>query len=170
MSATSVRRPLPALAFLLALTVLTAIVWWRVLHRPDGTKTVTAPTVVHPITCTPGGKPLTLPKPATVSVSVLNGAGRDQLASQVTALLKARGFRVGAPGDAPSHLSGVGQIQFGTAGKPGATLLSYYVPGASMVAEGRADAAITLVVGTGYHALATQAAVTKSIAGAKKPC
>jgi hypothetical protein len=170
MSASSVRRPLPALAFLLALTVLTSIVWWRVLHRPDGAKTATGPTVVQPITCTPGGKALTLPKPATVTVAVLNGAGRDQLATQVTGLLKARGFRVGTPGDAPSHLTGIGQIQFGVAGKSGATLLSYYLPGAAMVAERRADSAITLVVGTGYHALAAPAAVTKSIAGAKKPC
>ena len=88
----------------------------------------------------------------------------------MTALLKARGFRVGAPSDAPSHLTGIGQIQFGAAGRAAATLLSYYVPGATMVAESRSGTALTLVVGTGYHALATPAAVAKSIAGAKKPC
>ena len=29
----SARRPLPALAFLLALSLLTALVWWRVIHE-----------------------------------------------------------------------------------------------------------------------------------------
>jgi len=171
MSASSARRPLPALAFLLALTVLTAIVWWRVLHRPDGAATTGAgPTIVQPSSCSPAGKAVTLPKPATITVSVLNGTDRYQLATQVTALLKARGFRVGTPGDAPSHLAGVGQIQFGAAGRAAATLLSYYVPGAAMVAESRSGTALTLVVGAGYHALATPTSVAKSVAGAKKPC
>ncbi|HJQ00291.1 MAG TPA: LytR C-terminal domain-containing protein [Jatrophihabitans sp.] len=171
MSASSGRRPLPALAFLLALTILTAIVWWRVLHRPDGSATTShGPTIVQPSICAPAGKPLTLPKPATITVTVLNGTQRYQLATQVTALLKARGFRVGTPNDAPSQLTGIGEIQFGPAGRTAATLLSYYLPGATMVAESRSGTALTLVLGAGYHALATPAAVTKSIAGAKKPC
>lgn len=171
MSTSTARRPLPALAFLLALTVLTAIVWWRVLHRPDGSSNNTAsgPSTVQP-TCSPVGTKVTLPKPAAVTVTVLNGAGRNQLASQVTAQLKARGFKTGTPNDAPSPLSSIGQIQYGKAGKNGATLLGYYVPGAALVAESRSDAAVTLVLGAAYHALATPAAVTKSLASAAKPC
>ena len=170
MSTSTARRPLPALAFLLALTVLTAIVWWRVLHRPDGTSTTASgPAIVQP-TCSPVGKTLTLPKPATVTVTVLNGSARYHLATEVTTLLKARGFKTGTPNDAPSQLSGIGQIQYGKAGKNGATLLGYYLPGAALVAESRSDAAITLVLGAAYHALATPAAVTKSLASAQKPC
>lgn len=170
MSATSARRPLPALAFLLILTILTGIVWWRVLHRNDDSTTGTKPVVVQPIKCTPGAGAITLPKPAAVSVNVINGAGRDQLATQVSTQLKSRGFAVGKPDTAASTLPGTGQIQFGTAGKAGATLLSYYLPGATMVAQNRGDAAITLLLGTGYKALASQTIVTRSVTSAKKPC
>lgn len=169
MSATTTRRPLPALVFLLVLTVLTAVVWWRVLHRPDSSS-ATSPVSTSPITCTPGAKTIALPKPAAVTVTVLNGANRNQLASQVTALLKARGFTVGKPLDAPSQFSGTGQIQFGSTGRAGATLLSYYLPGASMVADKRLGTAVTLVLGSGYQALASAADVSKAVANAKKPC
>jgi hypothetical protein len=170
MSTSTARRPLPALAFLLALTVLTAIVWWRVLHRPDGSSTTASgPSTVQP-TCSPVGQKVTLPKPAAVSVTVLNGSNRYHLATEVSTLLKARGFKTGAPSDAPSQLAGIGQIQYGKAGKNGATLLGYYLPGAALVAESRSDAAITLVLGAAYHTLATPAAVTKSLASAAKPC
>jgi hypothetical protein len=170
MSTSTARRPLPALAFLLALTVLTAIVWWRVLHRPSGASTTgTGPAVVQP-TCSPAGKKVSLPKPAAVTVTVLNGSNRYHLATEVTTLLKARGFKTGTANDAPSQLSGIGQIQYGKAGKNNAALLGYYLPGAALVAESRSDAAVTLVLGAAYHALATPAAVTKSLASASKPC
>src|SRR6185437_472018 len=171
MSSSTARRPLPALAFLLALTVLTAIVWWRVLHRPNGTgsNTASGPTTVQP-TCSAVGQKVNLPKPGAVTVTVLNGSNRYHLATEVTTLLKARGFKTGTPNDAPSQLSGIGQIQYGKAGKAGATLLGYYLPGAALVAESRSDAAVTLVLGAAYHALATPAAVTKSLASAAKPC
>src|SRR3982750_2962517 len=35
MASTLLRRPLPALIALFALLLLTALVWWRVLHRAD---------------------------------------------------------------------------------------------------------------------------------------
>src|SRR5690242_9943957 len=133
MSSSTARRPLPALAFLLALTVLTAIVWWRVLHRPSGGSSPHAgATTVQP-TCSPAGQKVTLPKPGAVTVTVLNGSNRYHLATEVTTLLKSRGFKTGTPNDAPSQLSGIGQIQYGKAGKNGATLLGYYLPGAALV-------------------------------------
>ncbi len=169
MSAMTTRRPLPALVFLLVLTVLTAIVWWRVLHRPTSASKATDPVIVQPSQCAPGSKPVTLPKPAAVQVVVLNGAGRDKLATQVSTQLHGRGFAVGTPTDAGA-LTGVGEIQFGTAGKAGATLLSYYLPGAKLVAEKRTDAAIKLVLGSGFKALAAPTTVNKSIAESKKLC
>jgi membrane protein implicated in regulation of membrane protease activity len=39
MAAAGARRPIPALIFLLLLALLTAIVWWRVLHRAEQTST-----------------------------------------------------------------------------------------------------------------------------------
>ncbi|HEU5268953.1 MAG TPA: LytR C-terminal domain-containing protein [Jatrophihabitans sp.] len=158
--------------FLLVLSVLTAIVWWRVLHRPtaSSTTTTTPSVTAAPLTCTPGGKAIRLPAPQTVLVVVLNGANRNQLATQVTAQLKARGFRTGKPDDAPSPMSGTAEIQFSTASRAAATLLSYYVPGARLVASSPAGSPLTLVLGTGFHALAPQAAVKQSVASAGKPC
>ena len=43
MATSTARRPLPALAFLLALSLLTALVWWRVLHRSDSAKAAAPP-------------------------------------------------------------------------------------------------------------------------------
>lgn len=172
MPVSTARRPLPALVFLLVLSVLTGIVWWRVLHRPTASST-TAPTpsiTAAPLTCTPGGKAIRLPAPKTVLVVVLNGANRDQLATQVTAQLKARGFRTGKPDDAPSTLSGIAEIQFSTASRAAATLLSYYIPGSRLVASSPAGSPLTLVLGTGFHSLAPQATVNRSVAGAGKPC
>ncbi|HLY33447.1 MAG TPA: hypothetical protein VKQ07_02840, partial [Jatrophihabitantaceae bacterium] len=59
------RRPLPALICLAALTLLTALVWWRVLHRDSGSAKA-APT------CTPTATAQILPKPSAVTLSVLN--------------------------------------------------------------------------------------------------
>jgi hypothetical protein len=162
---------LPALAFLLVLSVLTAIVWWRVLHRPDASSGTAAPPVsAAPLTCTHGAPAVRLPAPSAVTVVVLNGANRDQLASQVTTQLKARGFRTGNPSNAPSILSGTAQIEFSTAGRAGATLLSYYIPGSRLVAGGASGSSVTLVLGTGFRGLAPQATVNKAVAKANKPC
>ena len=56
----TVRRPLPALIALLALTLLTALVWWRVLHRGGSS---------HPeFLCDRGPRWSLLPQPASVSL------------------------------------------------------------------------------------------------------
>jgi LytR cell envelope-related transcriptional attenuator len=171
MAVSSTRRPLPALVFLLVLSVLTAIVWWRVLHRPDASSSAASPpSTAAPLTCTPGSRAVRLPAPNTVLVVVLNGANRDQLATQVTAQLKARGFRTGTPGNAPSILSGTAEIQFSTASRAGATLLSYYIPGARLVPGNATGSAVNLVLGTGFKALAAQATVNNAVAKANKPC
>jgi hypothetical protein len=171
MSTETRRRPLPALAFLLALTVLTGIVWWRVLHRPDNTTTASqTPGSTAPVRCTPGARAVRLPTPASVTVDVLNGSGRDLLAAKVTGQLKSRGFTVGTPNTSPVQLTGVGEIRYGTAGRAGATLLRYYLTGAKLVPASRKDAKIDLVLGSGFRALAAPTAVSRAVASASKPC
>ena len=108
MSTATRRRPLPALAFLLALSILTGIVWWRVLHRAEPADTAQSPAPSQSAQCTPGSKGIKLPAPSAVTVIVLNGAGRDQLATRTTNQLKGRGFKVGTPGTTAA-LSGVGR-------------------------------------------------------------
>jgi hypothetical protein len=166
MSASTARRPLPALGFLLALTVLTSIVWWRVLHRNDDTASAKGKPTSQQSACGASAK---LPAPRSVSVQVLNGSGRDGLAGQVSDQLKARGFATAEPDNAAS-LAGVAEIRYGAAGKPGATLLGYYLPGAKLVTVARPDARVDITLGKTFSALATPAAVNKAIAAAKKPC
>ena len=60
MAGTSVRRPIPAVVFILLLSLLSAIVWYRVLNRsPASTPKAIAPTT-HACVQTPTTK-----KPAT---------------------------------------------------------------------------------------------------------
>jgi hypothetical protein len=170
MSTATRRRPLPALAFLLALSVLTGIVWWRVLHRPEPAGNAVQPPVVgQSASCTPGAKTIRLPSPRSVTVVVLNGSGRNLLATRVTGQLKSRGFKTGTP-DTTSTLSGVGEIRYGPAGRAGATLLGYHVPGAKLTPATSSGARITLVLGEGFRSLAPIAAVNQAVAGASKPC
>lgn len=169
MSTATRRRPLPALAFLLALSVLTAIVWWRVLHRPEPIGAANPTTGAPTATCTPGAKAIRLPTPASVTVVVLNGAGRDQLATKVSGQLKSRGFTTGTPGTTTA-LAGIGEIRYGAAGRAGATLLSYHLPGAKLKPATRADARIELVLGAAFRALASADTANRAAAGASKPC
>jgi hypothetical protein len=170
MSTATRRRPLPALAFLLALSVLTGIVWWRVLHRPEPAGSAGTPAVSQRATCTPAVNAIRLPTPASVTVVVLNGSGRDQLATKVSGQLKSRGFKTGTPLTAPTPLSGVGEIQYGTAGRAGATLLGYHLPGAKLTPVSRAGARINLVLGSGFRSLAPADSVKRAVASASKPC
>ena len=100
---------------------------------------------------------------------VLNGAGRDLLATKVTSQLKGRGFTMGTPGTTTA-LSGVGEIRYGTAGRAGATLLSYHLPGAKLAPASRPDAKINLVLGSGFRSLASADTVERAVAGVGKPC
>ncbi|MGX7679861.1 LytR C-terminal domain-containing protein [Jatrophihabitans sp. DSM 45814] len=168
MSASTTRRPLPALAFLVALSVLTAIVWWRVLHRDDASS-ATKTTVTHAPTCAATGAKVVLPKPAAVTIKVLNGNGLTGLAASVSAQLHTRGFVTAGTGDANTMI-GIGEIHFGPKGKNGATLLSFYVPGAKLVSISRADASVDLVLGQAYKSLATNQTVLAAEARAAKPC
>jgi hypothetical protein len=170
MSASTSRRPLPALGFLLALTVLTSVVWWRVLHRPDASGTTAAPVPTVHASCSAGGRAVAFPAPATVNVQVLNAAQRDGLAASVRDQLKARGFTVSGIGTAPSPLGGIAEVRYGPTGKNGATLLSFYFPGAKMVPAGRSDAGVDLVLGKAFTAVAAPATVNKAVATARKPC
>jgi hypothetical protein len=177
MPASTSRRPVPALAFLLALTVLTAIVWWRVLHRDEtnATTTGTVKTTQAP-TCTPQGAKIVLPKPSSVTVKVRNGAGRDGLAGSVLSQLKSRGFATSTKDTITSQAelttlaTEVAEIRFGPSGKNAATLLSYYFTGSKLVPISRSDASVDVVLGKKFGNLAPQSKVAAAQAKVKKTC
>jgi len=169
MSASSTRRPLPALAFLLVLSVLAGVVWWRVLHRHDTTALAKPPSGRPSAICGRGGKAIALPAPRSVTIQVLNAADRTGLAAAVRDQLISRGFASAGVGNA-KLINGVGEIHYPARGAAAATLLSYYLPGAKLVRISRSDAQLDLVLGTGFRTLASPAAVNQSVARAGKPC
>lgn len=171
---------MPALAFLVALCVLTAIVWWRVLHRDQGDSgsnsgTLTAATPAQ--SCNPKGSPkFVLPLPSTVSVKVLNGSTRDGLASSVLSDLKSRGFKtttadtVKDSGQLTALSKEVAEVRYGSSGRLAAEQVAYYVPGSKMVKISRSDSSVDLVLGKSYAKLNAQPLVNLAISRAGRPC
>jgi hypothetical protein len=82
---------------------------------------------------------------------------------------KARGVVPVGRANAPAPIAGVAEVHYGHVGLPGATVVSYYLPGSVLVADRRADAVIDVVVGRAYRRLATQAQVTAART-ARRPC
>lgn len=169
MAGTVTRRPLPALIALLALLALTAIVWLRVLNRDDKAGASSCPTPTP--TPTPSIRP-NLPNPASVDVLVLNATKRNGIAAAVRRTLLAAGFSSSKPAandTSKRKVAGVAEIRFGPAGKNGAALLHYYLPGATMVGSGRITTpVVTLALGPQYTTLATDAAVKAAMVKARQ--
>jgi hypothetical protein len=168
----------PALAFLLALLVLTAIVWWRVLHRDQsGSSSNGRATGTLVQSCAPSGSPkYVLPRPAGVTLKVVNGSSKDGLAASVLTELKARGFKtigtdtVTDTAQLATLSTEVAEIHYGTAGKTNAELVGYYLAGSKLVKVSRSDAAVDVVLGMSFTKLTPQPQVNVAIARATKPC
>lgn len=163
----SAHRPLPAVAFLVGLLLLTALVWWRVIHRTDDAAHSAGPSCTSPSTVSPD----TVPAPADVSVLVLNSTQRAGLASSAAQALTQDGFQsAGKPTNdstAGAPVAGVAEIRFGPTGKAAATLLSYYLPGATLAPDKRTNATVDVALGAKFTTLATPAAVAKALTSAK---
>lgn len=161
---TVTRRPLPALVSLLALLLLTALVWWRVLHRADGAdQTTSCPS-------TPADT-VQLPAPDSVTVQVLNATKRNGIASKVRTTLVSDGFKV--PDQAindrkhVNKIPGVAEIRYGPKGKAAATLVRYYFPGAKMVPSTSKTADVVISLGKKYRRVATESAVERALSADK---
>lgn len=164
MASPTKRRPLPALILLVALTALTSLVWWRVLHRDDGH----ASAVKTPCP-TLSADPALLPRPGSVEVSVLNSTNRTGIAKSTAAALTKIGFKVAGLGnDSPKvHVASVAEIRFGPDQKKDASLLAYYFPGSKLVPL-TADPAGKVVVSLGakFKRVATPAAAKAAMKAA----
>jgi LytR cell envelope-related transcriptional attenuator len=155
----SARRPLPALVFLLGLSLLTALVWWRVIHRSDSSSSSSASSSCAPASNT------AVPQPAAVTVNVLNSTDRAHLARSVAGSLRKIGFHVtGYGNDDPGIVvNGVAEIRYGPKGNDAATLLSFYLPGATLVATQRSDSGVVVSLGTKFHSVSTTAQARKAM-------
>lgn len=185
MTAPERRRPLPALAFIGVLCLLTAIVWFRVIHRSDGSSTTaTKPcstTAVPPGSASPAAHtkstephrpvaaPKVVPPPRKVSVLVLNSTSRNGIASATKKALTKQGFHVtDAKNDSSSlggHglIKGVAEIRYSAQALPAATLLRFYFPHAKMRSTGGSNQLVVVSLGKKYKSIATGKTVHKAM-------
>ena len=180
MPASSIRRPIPAIVFILLLSVVSGLVWWRVLHRdpaaatstPSSTPAATGSSTPGPTHCvTVTAKPPSWPAPKTVTLKVLNAASKNGLAGRVTAAMKARGFRTAQPDNAPSN-SVATEIRYGSRYVTSARLVQLYLPGSRLVSTASSNPTIVVAVGSSFKALATpnQVAAARAKAPAVRTC
>jgi hypothetical protein len=165
-SAATRRRPLPALVFLLALTLLAALVWWRVLDHDSG-HAVASPSCSQ----SKATEPKHLPQQQAVVVQVLNSTKRQGIATKAQRVLVNDGFQ--APAQAANDskaypgysgkIKGVAEIRSGPAGADGAKLLRYYFPGASLVKTKEKDATVLVSLGTKYKKVAPAKQVSAAL-------
>lgn len=175
MTAPERRRPLPALAFIAALCLLTALVWFRVLHRRDGSDAAAS-------RC-PSAKPGTsttaapqnsnvLPTPGEIAVLVLNSTQRNGIATATKKILEGDGFKVTqAADDVKAYgghglIKGVAEIRYGRGARADAQLLRYYFPNAAMKVTHSSSAVVTVSLGAKFTKTRTSAAVRKAVAKA----
>ena len=163
MAAAGARRPIPALIFLLLLSLLAAIVWWRVLHRAEQTSTGQSSS-----SCArPSGTATkaVLPSPAKVRVTVLNGNGRSGLAASVSRQLRARGFKIATYGN-DEPVAGVGEVRYTAAYASDATVVHAYFPGTVLVVRAGTPSGVTVSLGAKFKTMATRAQVKAALAKA----
>lgn len=170
MAGSITRRPLPALISLVALLLLTALVWWRVMNRDDSTSAAAKPCPA-PSTSASATVPRALPPQRTIDVLVLNATTRSGIATKARATLVADGFRSTrrATNDdlSTNKVTGQGQIRFSAAKKPAALLLQYYFPGAQLTQVSAASEQVTVSLGPKYTSVQPRKTVAARLAADK---
>jgi hypothetical protein len=176
------RKPLPAVAGIVVLSVLAGLVWWGVLNRPDPTAggcraAAAAAESAAPVVVTPGERLSatgldTVPPapPQAVTVQVLNANGERGEAGVVSVKLAELGFVPTAePTNDPLHpdfdLRCHGEIRFGSAGEAAARTLSLAVPCAELVRDARPDEVVDLALGTEFTQLRPNDAGREALRG-----
>jgi LytR cell envelope-related transcriptional attenuator len=160
-ASTLTRRPLPALVSLVALLLLTSLVWWRVLHRGGDASAGSTPCPTPTMTVSE-----TLPAQAQVTVQVLNATNRAGIAAKARTALTDDGFKSPKPAtnDRPRvRVRGVAEIRYGPSALKAAKLLAYYFPGATLVPTTSKYTTVVVSLGDQYKRVATPEAVTAAL-------
>jgi hypothetical protein len=174
MTAPERRRPLPALVFIGALSLLTALVWFRVLHRNDETSSGAAGPSCPATSPAATPTPTVLPIPRNVTVQVLNSTNRDGIAGRASRALARQGFKVDkAQDDTTAYgghglIKGVAEIRYPVNGLASATLLTFYFPHATLSATDSASPTIIVSLGAKFTKVVPNANVRKALAAANK--
>jgi hypothetical protein len=154
----------PALVSLLALLLLTALVWWRVLHRNSSDSGSSGcPKATSVSSAAPAQA---LPAPADVTVQVLNSTNRAGIAGKARTALVDAGFNSPAAANDKGtvHVKGVAEIRYGPSAAKAAKLLSFFFPGAKLVPNTGKSATVVVSLGTKYKQVTPAATVTAELA------
>jgi hypothetical protein len=177
MAGASVRRPIPAVVFILLLSLLSAIVWYRVLnrtpataHKADTPTTTSRSCAPKPATTTTAKSkttpakavPVVWPRTSSVHVTVLNGTSRNGLAKSVAGQLKNRGFKIATITNDTVDTVKVTQVRYGPKLATAAKLVQLYLPGSRLVPNSSKATAVTVSLGSSYSRLSTDAAVARA--------
>jgi len=175
------RNARPAIVVLLALTVLSGLVWTMALTRP--TEVREAVVCNPPLPPQPGAEPPSLGEPVSRSsmvhvgpaklidtrVHVLNASGHGGQAAEVADALRDLGFAgptaANDPVYANTRLTCQGQIRFGEAGQAGAAAVWLVAPCTELFKDDRADDSVDLVLGTEFTALTHSDDIDTVLAG-----
>lgn len=156
------RRPMPAVALAVFLSIVAGLVWFGVLHHTENDCQSSDPAAAA------AGSSQRLPASALDAVSpappqltrvqVLNANGVHGGATIVDGALANLGFAsTTKPANDPLYpgfdLRCYGEIRFGTAGAAAARTLSLAVPCAELVRDAREDTGVDLALGTKFRAL-----------------
>jgi hypothetical protein len=98
-----------------------------------------------------------VPQTTTVVLQVLNSTDRNNLAHNVATSLSKVGFHVADIGNDPNLVTGVAEIRYGSKGSAAATLVSFYLPGATLVATQSSDSEVVVSLGSKFKSVATPA-------------
>ncbi len=168
MTAPERRRPLPALAFIGALCLLTAIVWFRVIHRSGNAATPKPSCTSSSATKTP--TVTVVPHERKISVLVLNSTNRKGIAGDTRKALIKRGFKITDPqaNDGPTYgghgpIRGVAEIRYGPSSLAAATLLRVYLPHSVLKATDASSRKVIVSLGLTFKQLASPKAVRQAM-------
>ncbi|MET9292265.1 LytR C-terminal domain-containing protein [Streptomyces sp. NPDC003077] len=115
-----------------------------------------------------------LPRPADITVNVLNATPRGGLAKATADELRKRGFKVGKVGNAPAALDkkvkGTGVLLGPAAAREGALkVLGTQLAGAEPRTDGHAGADIDLIIGDTFKELVKRPDADKALAALNRP-
>lgn len=108
----------------------------------------------------------TLPQPAQITLNVYNSTNRVGLAAKTADELRARGFLVEKIDNDPkgSGMTSVGEVRYGKKGEAQAQVVAFYIPGITLVNDGRKGKTVDVAIGQQFTALASKSDVDTAMA------
>jgi hypothetical protein len=154
------RRALPGLVFLLALSGLAGITWLKVIDRVDDRATAAA--------C--GTAVVSSSK---IQVRVYNATAREGLARKIAGQLIGRGYAILSTDNDPlagiRPVEGSAEVRYGPGGAKQAIQVRRQVPGATLYKDARQGPVVDLVLGEKFRRLSTPAELSRGRQGLVAP-